>query len=184
MSPTVKVYLEKLNEHLRILPEEERLDAIREIESHIVHGLQDGQTDAVILAKLGDPKKLAKAYRSEYLLQKRPSNFSEVIAMIGFYSTAGLLSVILVPILGTIAYGFGFCAILILLAGLLRTFGVPWINMNLGPTYTVPTEWSMLFAAVVAGIVGAIAYISWKYLKRYLAALSDRYRMMLQSRIR
>lgn len=183
MSPLGRAYLDKFYDSLGTLPEEERIDAVREIESHIVDGIRNGQAEGAILAKLGDPKKLAKAYRSTYMMQKKPRTFKEVLNMAGFYCTAGLLSVIVVPVLGSIAYGFGFSAILICLAGVLRSAGVPWINMDIAPGYTVPIEWSIPYAMVLSIIIGGIAYISWRYLKRYLNYLSERYRNMLDARI-
>jgi uncharacterized membrane protein len=182
MSPLARAYLEKLENELRKLPEEERLDAVREIESHIAEALRNGQSESDVLAKLGDPRKLARAYRNEHFMQMGSGrNFGDVLRMIGFYCTTGLLSVMVVPVLATIAYGFGFCAALILLAGIVRTFGVTWINMDIAPGVSVPTEWSMVYALVVGGIVGAIAYFSRKYLRKYLSFLSEQYRSALPS---
>ncbi|GAA3406409.1 HAAS domain-containing protein [Paenibacillus hodogayensis] len=180
MSPLGKAYIEKLYAALSKMPEQERLDAVREIESHIEEGISHGQREADILAKLGDPSKLAKAFRSEHFSHPgRKRTWGETFAMIGFYCTTGLLSVMIVPVLATIAYGFGFCTVLILLAGIIRSFGATWINMDLGPYYTVPTEWSMAFSLVVGGIVGGIAYISRKYLRKYLRFVSERYQDLL-----
>jgi uncharacterized membrane protein len=183
MSPLGKAYLDKLNACLHRLPEEERIDAVREIESHITEGILGGQPEAAILARLGDPRKLAKAYRSEYLSQNISISYKHTFGLIGFYCTTGLLSVMVVPVLATIAYGFGFCAVLILLASFIRTFGVTWINMNIG-SYVVPTPLSMLYGIVVGGIVGGIAFVCWKALKRYLSYVSVRHRRILDSEIR
>ncbi|WP_141431044.1 DUF1700 domain-containing protein [Bacillus sp. 03113] len=180
MSPNGKLYLDMFYQHLRKLPEDERLDAVREIESHIEEGVRNGQQEDVILTKLGDPRKLAKAYRSEFIMQRSSTrSVRNVFAMIGFYCSTGLLSVIVVPILATLAYGFGFCAALIFIAGIIRTFGVTWIQMNIGPNLSVPLEWSMVYALVVGGIIGGIAYFSWKYLRVYLNFLAASYRKVL-----
>ncbi|WP_034671252.1 DUF1700 domain-containing protein [Ectobacillus panaciterrae] len=180
MSSNGKFYLDMLYQHLRKLPEDERLDAVREIESHIVEGVHNGQQEDVILTKLGDPRKLAKAYRSEYILQRRSNrSVSNVFAMLGFYCTTGLLSVIVVPTLATLAYGFGFCTALIFIAGIIRSFGATWIQMDIGPNLSVPLEWSMIYALIVGGIAGSIAYFSWKYLRVYLNFLSASYRKVL-----
>lgn len=180
MSPLVKNYIEALDRGLKKLPEKDRLDIVHEIKSHIAEGIRNGQSETVILEKLGDPRKLAKAYRSEHLMEQSPKrSIREILRMIGFYSTTGLLSVIIVPILATFAYGFGFCTVLVFLAGIIRTLGVTWIQMDIGPGISVPTEWSMVFALVVGGIIGSIAYFSWKYLKAYLAFVSNQYRSLL-----
>lgn len=181
MSPNGKAYLEKLYQHLNKMPEEERVDAVREIESHIEDGLANGQLEKVILARLGDPRKLAKAYRSEYIMEQTgvKRSIGDWFTLIGFYCTTGLLSVMVIPVLATIAYGFGLCTILILIGGVVRSFGVTWINMTIGPGMEVPTEWSMPFALVVGAIIGTIAYFSWKYLKLYLGFLSVHYKKTL-----
>ncbi|MFD0710742.1 DUF1700 domain-containing protein [Paenibacillus sp. GCM10027626] len=180
MSPQGKDYLAKLYEMLHQLPEEERLDAVREIESHIIDGTLSGQHEAAILARLGDPRTLAKAYRNEYMIEHHSGrSFKDVLAMISFYCTTGLLSVMVIPVLAVVAYGFGFCATLIVIAGIIRTFGVTWINMNLGPGLEVPTEWSMLYALPIGGIVGGIAFVSWRYLRKYMDFLSRKYQLAL-----
>ena len=180
MSPTVKAYLDTLYEQLKIMPEQDRLESVREIESHIIDGIRSGKKEADILEKLGDPKLLAKAYRSEHIMQMgRTRSIRDVLTMIGFYCTTGLLSVIIVPVLATIAYGFGFSAVLVFVAGIVRSFGVTWIQMDLGPNYTVPMEWSMVYAIIVGGIIGWIAYISNKYLKKYITFVQKHYRTLL-----
>ncbi|MEC0208304.1 DUF1700 domain-containing protein [Paenibacillus ehimensis] len=182
MSPKTRAYLEKLYQLLQKMPEDERLDAIREIESHIAEGVANGQSEDAILARLGDPRMLAKAYRSEYMMEKgRGRSFKDVMIMAGFYCSTGLLSIMVIPVLATIAYGFGFCAVLVLLAGFIRTLGIgaTWIQMSLGPGMEVPTEWSMVFSTIVGGIIGGIAYVSWRGLRLYMSFLSASYKKVL-----
>ncbi|WP_163857371.1 DUF1700 domain-containing protein [Paenibacillus elgii] len=179
MSPKTRAYLEKLYQLLEKMPEDERLDAIREIESHIAEGVAGGQSEDAILARLGDPRVLAKAYRSEYIMEKGPArSFKDVMIMVGFYCTTGLLSIMVIPVLATLAGGFGFSAVLVFIAGLLRTLGVTGIRMNLGPV-EVPTEWSMVVSTIVGGIVGGIAYLSWRGLRIYMNFLSASYKKVL-----
>ncbi|MBU7314777.1 DUF1700 domain-containing protein [Paenibacillus oleatilyticus] len=182
MSPKTRAYLEKLYQLLEKMPEDERLDAIREIESHIAEGMAGGQSEDAILARLGDPRVLAKAYRSEYIMEKGPArSFKDVMIMVGFYCTTGLLSIMVIPVLATLAGGFGFSAVLVFIAGLLRTLGVTGIQMNLGPV-EVPTEWSMVVSTIVGGIVGGIAYVSWRGLRLYMSFLSASYKKVLPGR--
>ncbi|KPV55922.1 hypothetical protein QJ48_30510 [Paenibacillus sp. A3] len=183
MSPKTRAYLEKLYQLLERMPEDERLDAIREIESHIAEGVAGGQSEDAILARLGDPRVLAKAYRSEYIMEKGPAkrSFANVMMMAGFYCSTGLLSIMIIPVLATIAYGFGFCAVIIFIAGFIRTLGigVTWIHMSLGPGMEVPTEWSMVFSTIAGGIIGGIAYVSWRGLRLYMSFLSASYKKVL-----
>lgn len=173
-------YLRIFYERLHFLPEEERVDAVREIESNMAESLTNGVPEAVILSRLGDPRKLAKAYQSEYMIGKGSHrslrNWGQMIV---FYCTSGLLSVMVVPFLATFAYGFGFCAVLSLLAGVIRSFGVPWINMSLGDWYEVPYALSIPVGMLIAAITGSIAWVSHKYLKIYMKYVSRQYSRMI-----
>lgn len=180
MEANANQYLKTFYELLRYMPEEERLDAVQEIKSNIAEGIANGQTEAAILARLGDPHKLAKAYQSEYIMDKGSNkSWKDVLLMLRFYCTTGLLSIIVIPVLATIMYGFGFCAVLTLIAGVVRSFGVAWINMSLGPGYEVPIAWSIPFAIVLSAVIGGIALLSRKYLKKYLQYLSTQYRKLM-----
>jgi uncharacterized membrane protein len=173
-------YLRIFYERLHFLPEEERVDAVREIESNMAESLTNGVPEAVILSRLGDPRKLAKAYQSEYMIGKGPRRSLRWLGqMIAFYCTSGLLSLMVVPLLATLAYGFGFCAVLALVGGALRSFGIPWINMSLGDGIEVPYAWSMPFGVLLALITGGIAWVSHKYLLIYMKFVSRQYSRMI-----
>ncbi|ASS64724.1 MULTISPECIES: DUF1700 domain-containing protein [unclassified Paenibacillus] len=180
MSPQGRAYLERFHHLLNGIPDEEKLDAVREIESHIAEGIAHGRQESEVLARLGDPRKLARAYRSEYIIGRSSSpSLRNMLVMARFYCTTGLLSIMVIPVLATVAYGFAFCAALALLAGIIRSFGQTWISMTVYPGVEVPTEWSMAYAVVLAGITGSIAYVSRKYLRKYMLFLSASYRKIL-----
>lgn len=103
------------------------------------------------------------------------SPVKNVLLMLQFCCTTGLLSIMIVPVLATIAYGFGFCAVLILLAGGLHSLGVPWINMDLGQGFEAPISWSIPISLVLSAIIGGIALISHKYLHKFLGFVSTQY---------
>jgi F-type H+-transporting ATPase subunit beta len=63
-------YLDQLQRLLERLPQAEREDALQEIASHIADARAAGLPLAVVLARLGDPASLARAYESDYLLQQ------------------------------------------------------------------------------------------------------------------
>lgn len=182
MTALSKAYLDKLYEGLKKMPESERLDAVREIESHISDAVSNGQPEAAVIARLGDPRKLAKAYYSEYITQGPPLSIRNAFGAIAFYCTTGLLSIMIVPVLATVAYGFGLCTVLLLLGSFARTLGFSWISMQIGD-YVVPTQWSFVVGLAMGAIIGGIAFGSWKLLKLYLAFHANRYRSMLQARM-
>src|SRR5215217_9517289 len=70
MDEAAERYLDELGRNLRPLPEAERSDAVREIESHIAEGQADGRPTAAVLAGLGDAKTLARAYVADYHLSE------------------------------------------------------------------------------------------------------------------
>jgi F-type H+/Na+-transporting ATPase subunit beta len=63
-------YLDALRLHLARLPEPERDDAVREIDTHIQDARAAGLAVAAVLARLGDPRTLALAYESDFLLRQ------------------------------------------------------------------------------------------------------------------
>ena len=58
-------YLDQLSRSLHALPERDRSDAVREIASHIAESHAASQPVAVVLAGLGDPRVLARAYLAD-----------------------------------------------------------------------------------------------------------------------
>ncbi len=67
---TSQRYLDQLRHLLERLPQPERDDAVQEIASHIADAHAAGLPLAAVLARLGDPATLARAYESDYLLQQ------------------------------------------------------------------------------------------------------------------
>lgn len=71
--------LDELSRLLGRLPAAEREEAVREIGSHIAEARRAGMPLAAILARLGDPTLLARAYESDFLLQQPlPSDLEPV----------------------------------------------------------------------------------------------------------
>jgi F-type H+-transporting ATPase subunit beta len=77
-------YLDELSRQLGRLPAAEREDAVREIAAHIADAHQSGMPLAAILARLGEPALLARAYESDYLLQQPlPADLEEPTSEVG-----------------------------------------------------------------------------------------------------
>jgi hypothetical protein len=84
-------------------------------------------------------------------------------------STMGLwlLSLAAVPLLATIALGFGLVAVLAPALGVLRTFGIDWVQMEMF-NWQVPTLWSIPAALVISVVSGAFSLGGAVMLRSYL----------------
>lgn len=181
MSPMGEKYIKKLYQHLRQLPEEEREDAVMEIKSHIVESVRNGRKEEEVLAKLGSPSKLARAYLGDFYVRESSMHPLFLIKALLLYVTSGFLSLIFIPVLGMLSVTFGIVSIIIPILGLLRTFGASWIQMNLTPTYEVPVLLSFPFALLVALFLFGLFWICWKALRGYLTLLSSAHRKIISS---
>src|SRR5215203_4159554 len=170
MDDSAERYLDELRRNLRPLPEDERSEAVREIESHIAEGQADGRPTAAVLAGLGDAKTLARAYVADYHLRAprggvlgSVSRF--VLSMLALLtSLSGLLTVV-TPVLGV-----------------LRTFGVHGIVMGDAGGWQVPILWSFP-ASVALGVAFAVlAWAGYKLLRGYLWLVLAGYRRLLPFR--
>jgi hypothetical protein len=83
---------------------------------------------------------------------------------------AWLLSLIVVPLLGVAALCFGGVAVMAPALGVLRTFGIDWVQMELF-NWQVPVLWSIPAALVISVVSGAFALGAAVMLRSYLAWL-------------
>ncbi|HET9496529.1 MAG TPA: hypothetical protein VFR15_20060 [Chloroflexia bacterium] len=79
-----------------------------------------------------------------------------------------LLSLFVVPVLGLIALGFGLVAVLAPALGVLRTFGIDWVQMEMFDWH-VPVLWSVPAALVISVVTGAFSLGAAVMLRSYLA---------------
>lgn len=81
-------YLGKIEKCLRPLPAPERADIVKEIQSEMAELLAEGKTAEEVMARLGRPDELAKAYLGD-LITKDPSfRWTRVLALCAYYSLA------------------------------------------------------------------------------------------------
>ena len=78
-----------------------------------------------------------------------------------------LLSLVVVPVLGLVALGFGAVAVMAPAVGVLRTFGIDWVRMEIF-SWQVPTPWSIPAALVISVVCGAFALGAAVMLRSYL----------------
>jgi uncharacterized membrane protein len=177
-------YLGELRRRLAPLPATEREEAVREIESHINESLSAGQPLSVVLARLGEPAVLAKAYLGDYYLQ-HPSMTSargalRMLVVMGFVLTTGFSSLIVVPVLGSFTFAFGLAAILSPVMGVLRTFGAHWITIG-GDHWQLAPEWSIPVTMLIGLLSGLIAWGSFWLLRMYMRGVLEGYRRLMPS---
>lgn len=171
-----KDYLKALNSCLKQLPEEERVEALKEIEQHISDAIHAGQSEEKVLEKLGAPKQLAKGLIGEHYISEGRITAS----MISYFLTFGVANLIIIPLLMGISFSFALASITTLIAGFLRTFGSDWITMG-GPGWELPVLWSIPFSLIISILAAGVSVLSWRLLKAYLAINVAKYRAIRTS---
>jgi uncharacterized membrane protein len=187
MDDAAERYLEELRRNLRPLPEDERSDAVREIESHIAEGRADGRPTAAVLAGLGDARTLARAYVADYHLRRVPregalGSVGRFVLSSVFVSGTGLLSFFVVPLVGLLTFLTGLLAVVTPILGVLRTFGVQGIVMGDSGGWQVPILWSFPASLALAAAFAVLAWVGYKLLHGYLRLVLAGYRKLLPSR--
>jgi uncharacterized membrane protein len=187
MDDSAERYLDELRRNLRPLPEDERSEAVREIESHIAEGQADGRPTAAVLTGLGDARTLARAYVADYHLRV-PRNgalgsVARFVLSSVFVSGTGLLSLFVVPTLALLTFLAGLLAIATPILGVLRTFGVPGIVMGDSAGWEVPVMWSFPASVVLAAAFAVLAWAGYKLLRGYLLLVLAGYRRLLLFRV-
>jgi uncharacterized membrane protein len=186
MDDAAERYLDELRRNFGSLPEDERSDAVREIESHIAEGQADGRPTASVLGGLGDARTLARAYVADYHLRvprdAKLGSLSRFVLSSAFVSGTGLLSLFVVPLLALLTSLAGLLAVATPVLGGLRNFGVPRIVMGDSGGWQVPTLWSFPAALVLAAIFAVLAWAGYKLLRGYLWLVLAGYRKLLPFR--
>ena len=186
MDEAAERYLEELRTNLRALPEDERSDAVREIESHIAEGRADGRPTAAVLAGLGDARTLARAYVADYHLRVPPGgalgSVGRFVLSSVFVSGTGLLSLLVVPMLALLTSLAGLLAVVTPVLGILRTFGVEGIVMGDSGGWQVPVMWSFPASLALGVAFAVLAWAGYKLLRGYLWLVLAGYRRLLPFR--
>lgn len=73
MEKELNAYLGKLEKYLKPVAVSERIDIINEIKSEMQELQGNGMSAEEIIERLGDPKKLAKAYLGDILVKREDS---------------------------------------------------------------------------------------------------------------
>lgn len=120
MEKRLNEYLEQVEKYLKPLPVSERVDIVQEIKSEMQELQAAGQTPEQILARLGEPKEMARAYLGDLIAQGSGFSMGRVLALCAFYSAAGLSGLVVIPTLVICAPVFLLCGVLTPLLGALK----------------------------------------------------------------
>ena len=119
MEKCLEAYLEKVEKCLKPLPSSERVDIVKEIKSEMLELQAEGKT-AEVVARLGKPGELAKAYLSDLITKDTSFSWTRVLALCAYYSVAGLSGLFVIPTLIICAPVFMLCGIAAPLLGAVK----------------------------------------------------------------
>ena len=177
MEKQLNSYLEQVEKYLKPLPVSERVDIVQEIKSEMQELQAAGQTPEQILARLGEPKELARAYLGDLIAQSGGLSASRVLALCAFYSVTGLSGLFVIPVLGICAPAFLLCGVVTPLLGAVKAVDVA---LGLHIPYVqyigiagVQNPVLVFVLCILAGIaLFALGYGCWKLLVGYVKSVS------------
>jgi uncharacterized membrane protein len=187
MKAKMKSFLKDLSIHLKKMPEEERMDITKEIESHMLDKIKNGMSEEEVLTQLGDPKTLAKSYLGDYLMKQESNRPRSFIQRFAFLMSVNLVSSIVALFLGAIGFAFGLSTIVLFLSAIISAIfnGLDYtgISTNLSNSYSeiyhLPTLSELPAAFLVAIFLGFITFMSVKLLQTYFHMVTQKYRKLL-----
>lgn len=177
MEKQLNSYLEQVEKYLKPLPVSERVDIVQEIKSEMQELQAAGQTPEQILARLGEPKEMARAYLGDLIAQSGGLSASRVLALCAFYSVTGLSGLFVIPVLGICAPVFLLCGVVTPLLGAVKAVDVA---LGLHIPYVqyigiagVQNPVLVFVLCILAGIaLFALGYGCWKLLVAYVKSVS------------
>lgn len=177
MEKQLNSYLEQVEKYLKPLPVSERVDIVQEIKSEMQELQAAGQTPEQILARLGEPKEMARAYLGDLIAQSGGLSASRVLALCAFYSVTGLSGLFVIPVLGICAPAFLLCGVVTPLLGAVKAVDVA---LGLHIPYVqyigiagVQNPVLVFVLCILAGIaLFALGYGCWKLLVGYVKSVS------------
>ena len=157
MNQKLEHYLHQVESHLHRLQTSERLDILREIKSTMLEMEQAGQTPDAIIARLGNPRDLARAYLSDLLNESPGFSWNHFLTLLTFYGSVGLSGIFIIPSLAIMGYGCIIGGYLSIIAIIVR-FGA--LSMGFAPEFWrqflhigIPGIQGNLFAETIVGLL-------------------------------
>lgn len=186
MDKVFDAYIQKVERYLKPLPQSERSDILKEIGSQIMELESAGLSQTAICERLGSPKKLARSYLALLINDHKTLLRNKLPAICAYYMLAGLMGMIIIPILLVCAAGFVFCAVVTPLVSLLKlldylfNLGLPYMDhvaMSFGSLQLNPV-WAFVISLPLAAALFAVAWACWKLLLSYVTRMKQVKRYM------
>lgn len=176
MEKCLEAYLEKVEKCLKPLPSSERVDIVKEIKSEMLELQAEGKTAEEVVARLGKPGELAKAYLSDLITKDTSFSWTRVLALCAYYSAAGLSGMFVIPTLIICAPVFMMCGMVAPLLGAVKLvdtvlrLGIPGVQYIGVAGVNNPV---LVFAlCVVFGVALFLAgYGCWRLLVLYIKGM-------------
>ncbi len=111
MNAAFEKYLNTVDKCLKPLPTSERVDIVKEIKGSILEMENDNLTTEQILARLGTPKDLARAYLVDLLSKGNGFSWKRFLTVCAFYSIVSFSGMFVIPCLAIMAPVFMICGI-------------------------------------------------------------------------
>ena len=160
------------------MTKEEKEEILLEIKSHIFTATEKSENTNQVLARLGSPVTLAKAYSFDHAVQYQQLKPHDVFNNFAFYGLAGLSGIIIVPFLCILAFTFFMLALVIPGTAITNLVGITNVPMFvLWGDISVQTGILQLVLGIVVGAIFILLiWLCWCGLKKYVRAVSKKYR--------
>ncbi|MCL2559603.1 MAG: DUF1700 domain-containing protein [Turicibacter sp.] len=169
-------FLNELERRLAKLPEEDRVEILRDYEEHFESAQEAGRSDAEVMASLGSPEKIAKEVAAEHHIEfaRETSDVSSVFRAVFAVGALGFFNLIFVlaPALavGSVIFAIGVSGVAFVASPiLLLVFSAVGLQ-----TFT----WLEFFTSIAMSGVGVFLTIATYYLTRWAIKLTTSYLAM------
>jgi uncharacterized membrane protein len=183
METKMKSFLKQLTVYLKNMPKEERIDVVKEIESHIIMKMEKGMSEEEVFIQLGDPKVLAQSYLGDYLIKQKSNHPRGFLQRFALLMSVHLMSSIVALLLGAVGFAFGLGAIVLFLGAVSSAifYGLDYIGISsavhhYSEAYHLPNLSELPAACLVAIFLGLLYFISIKLLRFYFKMVMEKYR--------
>lgn len=168
MDTFINQYLGKVDRYLKALSTSERVDIVKEIKSQIVELQNNGKSTEEIVARLGSPKDLAKAYLGESIAKSTEFSWKKFCAVVAYYGLVGTVWMFILPITSIMGITFMGCGLITPVAGLIKFIAfflghdIPEIQFSMG-SYSASAITFLPISIVVGVTFFVIGKLLWVF---------------------